>query len=138
MSNLRKRYAKQQAIARRKRIIIVACVSAAVLVLTLSLVIWGGNKGGSTAVNNSPITSSGVRGGTNITVQAGKEVVWTINAGNSLGCYDGFRANSSLGIPQTELTAGASTTVRFTPKKTGSYTLRCLSMGMPYNKITVK
>ncbi|MDR1917559.1 MAG: hypothetical protein LBQ05_01075 [Christensenellaceae bacterium] len=143
MSKLGKKYAQQQAIAKRKQIITIICVSVAVLVLSVSLVIWGGgNNGGIAATLDGGIqriaTQSNSSGSKSITVESGKEVVWTINAGSSLGCMKGFKANSALGISQTELTAGGSKTVRFTPSTKGTYTLRCLSMGMTYCKVIVK
>jgi plastocyanin domain-containing protein len=139
MSDLSKRYAKQQADKKRRNMIITACVIVSVLVICLSLVLWNKTTdSSSTVINGSITTQSGSGGGENITVEAGKEVVWTIEADRRLGCFGGFRANTDLGIQRTVLNAGNTKTVRFTPTKKGRYTLKCISMGMTYAVVTVK
>jgi plastocyanin domain-containing protein len=140
MSNLSKRYAKQQAAAKRKKIITAGCIAVAVFVVMVSFVIWNNNSGGDSisATDGIVATQSTGRGGENITVEAGKEVVWTITADRYLGCYGGFKANSSLGIKATTLSAGSSKTIKFTPTEKGTYTLRCIQMNMVYSVITVK
>jgi plastocyanin domain-containing protein len=145
--NLAARLAAQRAAERalnRKRAItiavIVLIIGAGVVLFTL----WGPGIGSGPASEASfsggeqlVTTSSGGGGSGSISVRAGTKVVWTINAGRSLGCQTGFQANGDLGIARTALKAGETTTVTFTPSKKGTYTLRCLSMGMRYCTVTV-
>lgn len=141
---IEERMAAQKAAAaalKRKKIYILGGIAAGVILIIVLFVLWGPAIGGSSATMDGSVqrvsTSSNGGGSSNITVKSGTEVVWTISASSNLGCMTGFKANASLGIGGKTLSAGKSNTVRFTPKKKGTYTLRCTSMGMTYCKVTV-
>jgi plastocyanin domain-containing protein len=68
-----------------------------------------------------------------ITVKAGTPVKWNINFTGG-GCIQYIRI-PEFGISKT-LNSGSSNTISFTPKKPGTYTVRC-SMGMYTGKIIV-
>jgi plastocyanin domain-containing protein len=143
--SLEERMAAQKAAElafKRKRALIIGGIALGVVVIIVLIVLWSSSAGGGAAATVSDgvqrvTTSSGGGGSENITVKAGTQVVWTINASRNLGCRGGFQADSGLGISKTSLKAGQENTVKFTPKKKGTYTLRCQSMGMIYCKVTV-
>jgi uncharacterized cupredoxin-like copper-binding protein len=118
--SLEERMAAQKAAetaAKRKRGFLIGGISAgAAIVITLIIIF-------STIGAANPTTTVNAKGCRDITVSAGKEVVWTINAANELGCM--VSVKSSL-FTEKKLTPGKTTTVTFTPTTKGNVTVYCL------------